>query len=378
MESPCKLILSLDIGASLSKGITTVSKGEETVTGVIEMDSDVFEIDSQILRKQEYLENTNPESRAWIASCGRKGARKKGTAVAVGTLAKKFNDIKDSQIEGVKYEYAVEKILAAIGVAVERYELILEGIECHVNLLIPSDEREGKEAIEKNLKREIKKFQFGGKIIKAKLVELNCSVEGTGGLFYRIGQQKNPMWVNQAKIAILMMGHRNCSFLTVEQGGYSKRETVRIGYFDILKNIKKASIGQKMSDLEQIIPQIVNDNKQRYFKALIRGERKNNQSDEFKKLENSYDDAHQIYWQQLKQWMEAHIPNHIDEVLILGGVAHKFRSNLEEYLGWTNLYWGDTAVEEIAGLFPERFTTDRILAYRFVDVYGIHKDSCRF
>jgi len=373
MES-CKLILSLDVGASLSKGIVTISIGEETVTEIIEMGSDIFEIDSQILMKQEYLDNTSPENRAWVA----KGVRKKVNAVAVGTLAKKFNDIKDSQIEGVKYEYAVEKILAAIGVALERHGLRRDGVECYVNLLIPSDEKEGKNAIEKDLKKEIKKFQFSGEVIKASLLKLNCYAEGTGGLLYRIGQQENPAWANKVKLAILMMGHRNCSFLTIEKGGYSKIETVRIGYFDILSSIKTASIGQKMSDLEQIIPQISEDNQEKCFRALVRGERESNQSDEIKKLEKSYNEAHLVYWQKLKQWIEAHMPTQIDEVLILGGAAAFFRSDLEEYLSWANLYWGDSAVGEITSLFPEKFTTDRNLAYRYIDIYGIHKGSCRF
>ncbi len=378
MESECNLILSLDIGASLTKGFVTIlSQGGKQIDP-IKMESNVVELDRRCLSKIELLENISPENNAWIA---RKTTRS-GKAIAVGALAKQFCDFKVVQIERVKYEYAVEKILAAIGAVIEKHELNRKGFEVAVNLVIPSDECEGRKDIEKSLKSQICQYQFRGEVIEGKLKTFNCYIEGQGGILYKAIEEqlcreenKGGNIFDNKKLGVIMLGYRNSSCLIFDKGSFSKEETERIGYFDFITDFRKQNVGQKISDLEEIIPRIGEneENKERIFKSLIRGERRNNQSKELKRLQETFEETKKTFWVRLQKWLDVHIPIAIDEILILGGTARQFKSEITEAYGYAKLYWGERGVDEMVELFPLYFKSDRALGYRFLDIYGIHK-----
>ena len=153
MKSKTKLTLSLDLGASASKGIYSIKDENDPLTEktkTIVMEPEIAKIPIDLLKEKTNF-GVRPENAAWISY---KARDKEG--VAVGTVAKKYV-LPGEQIESVKYQFAPDKCMAFIGAIATKHGLKDTEIDITLNLLIPSDEKQSKEALESRVSaRKIK------------------------------------------------------------------------------------------------------------------------------------------------------------------------------------------------------------------------------
>ncbi len=360
-ENKVQLIVTLDLGASASKGAYTIYSENDRTSNQIEfmtMGSEIAKVPTSILQSAIEI-NSQAEDVAWI-----KSKSKDNEGIAIGTFAKKYA-CKEEQIENVKYEFAVDKCLAFVGAIAYKHG-VTELPDIMFNLLIPSDEKESAEVLRKNIAAKIKSYYFKDTLVRGKITSCHINIEGTGGILNRIGNR-----ASKGKIVALMLGHRNCSCLVLDRGNLS-HSCIRLGYFDYLKSIRENAIGQKFEDLEYVIPRIEKEPepkiRDKWLNSLIKGTRSSNQKEEKKKLETAIANSRKLHWTKIANWLDTQIPDRLDEILILGGASGSFRKELSEYL-WADLSWCEDVIEELKtiGKLNEEDLS------RYVDVFGLHK-----
>lgn len=364
--------LTLDVGTSISKAIYSFENNIEQDYSVPSLYS--MSMDSEIMRiSQSSLDSSNisrssiaPENAAWVKY------RKKDDLVCVlGLLAKKFQAQKSSHL--LKYENAVDKCLAFIGAIALKHDLDVTNLKIKLNLLIPYDEYESEEIIKSTLKAKSRQFYFQGLLIKARLLTFSCFPEGYGGLMQRTAT-KGMEWLNDKKIAVLMIGHRNCSYLRFEQGQFFKADTIKLGFLNLVQEIKNCSIGQELEDLEYIIPRIGNNisENNNLFAALIKSKDFKNRDKEIEFLKQAIKNSKNNIWSLIKEWLDSQTPTFLHETIILGGASYYFQEEINLFCQWNNPYWSSDTVKEIQRLLFLNFESSKNLVFRFVDAYGLH------
>jgi hypothetical protein len=369
-----EIVCSLDLGASTSKGVYDFISGKRKTTGVMTIGSMVSQIPISFLR-QETVVCAEPENLAWI-----RYKQKDKNVILVGEIAKKYNSLIGS-IDEVKYEKGIDKCLAFVGAIIVKHQLNPKDIEVTFNLLIPRDETKSKELVEETLRKKMSSFVFQNRLIEADLVKFVCCSEGLGGFFRRLEYlEEGKEWVKNKKLAILMLGHRNCSCIRIEEGGIQNAETIRLGYFDYLKDIQKNTIGQKIEELEIVVPKLGKDeeNNDKVLATLIKSSNSKNRSVELKEIKKAIAESRKRFWYQLSNWMDSQVPQSLDEIQIYGGVSVELEQELFNKFNGTSsaLYWGKETVEEMKNLPFAEYLVEQGLCRRFIDVFGMHKEFC--
>ncbi|WP_036486856.1 hypothetical protein [Myxosarcina sp. GI1] len=362
------LTLSLDVGASISKAVYTLDSVESSQIYYMYMDAEMIVVPEQMLQSFEFDWNLvdAPEHSAWIKS------RSKALEVfTFGLLARKLKAQK--QIHLIKYENAVEKSLAFIGAIAQKHNLS-QKLTINLNLLIPYNEFESRVILEESIKKAVKSFYFRKTSIKGKLTQFFCLPEGYGGFLNRVNL-KGYDWLKNSKLAVIMIGHRNCSCLVFERGTLNNAATIDLGFIDLIEEIKKHSIGQKLEDLEEVIPLIgLNTEKiNKLLPALLRSQNKSNQEIEFEKLKITIINSRQKVWTSIKSWLDGQIPSMLHETIVLGGAAQYFCQEIEEFLKWTDIHWAKDTANEINNVLFSEIDDSQNMPLRFIDVYGLHK-----
>jgi hypothetical protein len=372
------------MGASISKGIYSLKNFDddpgvnldETESSFLTeiysmyMESEMITVPEKMIVQDINVFNSNiPEHLAWIKLKGR------DTNVAVfGFLAKKFQAMKQNQIYSVKYENALGKCLVFVGAIIKKHSLDPLNVSVSVNLLIPYDEFKSSKIIEKNLQKSLKSFYFQGMAIKSKLVGFKCFPEGYGGFINRVDLY-GLNWLKEKKIAVLMIGHRNCTCLIFEQGNLLHGETIRSGFFDLIKDIQNNSIGQNTKDLEFLVPKISRDlsKSSEILSCLIKANNQENQKNELEKIKTAINNSREKFWNLLSNWLEGQIPSYLNEIMIFGGASQYFQPELEQYYSWIDIDWAVDTANEIQDLLFSEMTNNDKLPYRFIDAFGLHK-----
>lgn len=371
------IFLTLDLGASISKALYTIDKFENlsmqrttSETHIMYMSSEMIKLPQKML-EPENVSNLvgTPEDAAWIRL-----SSKDTNVTLFGLLAKKFQAMKQNQIHSVKYENALDKCLAFIGAIIKKHNLNPLRVKVNLNLLIPYDEFKSGEVIKRNIHKSIKSFYFQDLVIRAKLDEFDCFPEGFGGFIYRV-DFKGQEWLKDKKIAVVMLGHRNSSCLIFERGSLLSGETIRAGYFDFIKDIQNNSIGQKLEDLEFLIPRIkkVSSESDRILNSLIKANKKQNQNTELKSIKNAINLSKEKFWNRLSNWLDYQIPSYLNEIMIFGGASNYFQEEFQKSYHWSNIYWGDDTINELKQLSFTELEHEQNLPHRFIDVFGLHQ-----
>jgi len=369
------LNLTIDTGASLTKACYTIGTNiqDEFDTDKIyfmKMGSEMISVPSKMIEADKLsLQKDQPEDAAWI-----KLKAKDVNATTFGLLAKKFQAMKQLQIYSVKYENALEKCLAFIGAIISKHKLDKTNIKVIVNLLIPYDEHNSSSLIENDLKNKIKSYYFQGDRITAQLVRFKCFPEGFGGYANRVATN-GENWAKDRIISVLMIGHRNCTILVFEKGKLLKADTIRVGFFDLIKNIQRYTINQSIDELEYIIPMVHYNPKKssQILSSLVRGNSAKNRKAELEMINLAIENSKEMLWNKLVNWLNSHVPNRLNELMIFGGVSLYFRENFENLFSWINIYWGGDVIKEINELFDFNNEPNGHLSLRTIDVYGLHK-----
>lgn len=323
-QSPMNLpecTLFVDLGSSLTKGFFTNGNGQ---THVLTMNSEVsFPIalkDLDIYRQLKQPQH--PDKSAWI---------KRGQEIrAVGLLAQNFGI--DTGTTERKERRAVDKILAAIGVMLTRLDLPrTKGfkstpIPLRLGVVLPFDEFASRDAIIAELKAH-SRFEFCDMPIAFELTDHRFAPEGFCLSRHRavelLKRQMNPASRN---MIVLMLGHRNTSFLLLEQDQFQKEKSTSQGpgFITAVKQAFKSGVFQTTDH-----PKLLNALVTGQTKVLLTGD------DQPSDISKAVEAGLNAYWLALERFLKSNLSTYLTaktEIVISGGASSVVLKRLETLL----------------------------------------------
>lgn len=315
LSQPNKLVLTCDLGGSLSRAIAQVYP--DGVPELIIMSPEVADVSRDSL-KHVQIEPTATDS-AWVGLGD--------DYYALGTLARN-NFAGIPSLKALKNKYALPKIAALLWQACYRYQL--KNPEVMIHLLLPSGETKDKDVEE--LSQKLKLFLKQGintptGLLKAKLRNFYVLPEGSGVLSYRLRSLGNLAF--QKSIGILMLGYRNSSFFLCDKGSRGKSETTNLGMSWMVQQfVERTSVGLSKDDL-RLVPALVNGGKGDFqsFRMLSRQPTVEGIQSDLQLFREVLPIVKDEYCRALIRWLD-NIGAVFDEILICGGTASFVRTEL--------------------------------------------------
>ena len=325
--------------------------------------------------------------------------------VAVGSLAEEFSP-EDRRAEP-KYENALYKILAAIGVIVDSLQLSKrKQFRIQLGLLLPWNEYKDQERLKEELKRLALGYRFCERTIKVKIQNCICFPEGGGIAMWR-SIEKGLEWVLKQRAGFLVLGDRNWTAFYVEAGKIVQGASPLNGFSFLLDRIiEDAPCLLKQKQLcDAIFTGIDQAKKQQDYSGRPRwGELESIQSlatarnprfreSEIKDIDKAITMTAIEWDEKLKSFIKRMFPRPLSELNIAGGSIPFFAPFIEEYFNCAlndaeedyepiNITESFTPVIVSAGMVDEvtealqfKSITDIEAAYptRFVDVFCLTK-----
>ena len=351
------LFLAVDLGASGTKVVGSVS-------GRPECKALLMKPHCVIVSNQELLP-LNPnfdEHSTWI-EFGEKH-------YAVGNLAEIRFDA-TNQLKPAKFATAVPKICAAIGIIAQKFSLP-DKFNLSLSFVLPPAEWEHRNITIERLNAAIKDLDTPRGKIKVKLLQVNPYPEGMGILLgQNLELEKNGI------ITVVMLGFRNTSILSSNNGIVNRPHMSDLGFYELLKNIA-GKTGYKIEEmiepvfeykgdkksLELYTGWLVDSQRKLATSATYYSERSSIEADikeykerikelklsiekilsgllrcsgvdrevELKCLIKSIDLATDEYWLKLSVWLEEMMPSQSYTICLSGGTANYFTEELKKFM----------------------------------------------
>lgn len=336
--------VAFDPGSSLTKVIYSV---EHEPPKLLTMASETLALQDELFQKKMHsrgavgvVSGTND---AYLKY------RKRDSAVyVVGQLASQFSAEVD--LSRSKYEQGVPKFLAAIGAIIEQEECFSdEPIEVLSVALLPYGEFVSQDDFVSQLEKFGKRYYFRGIKISLSFPRMSVMPEGTG-FFTQLVSERGAQWLEKREaVCVLMIGHRNASFLTFRHGLLDRHQsgTSDWGFVRLVDRAVEYSSGQNRQRLTRDIYELgdaVGANHP-IVKSLTRTKEDCNIEREAQQLAEAVSLAREEYWQSLCQWLSNIVPRRVNSLIIAGGGAFYLRSEISDYLDWANLDWRVTDAE---------------------------------
>ena len=345
----------------------------------------------------------------------------------VGAFANKF-DPTDRLVE-LKYENALYKVLAAVGLIREIHELSpRKKLALQLSILLPWNEYNDRQRFQEKIDTMLSQFSFRGQACKVRLEKFLCRPEGGGLAAIRILQQGID-WLRQRKLEVLMLGHRNTTALYFEYGELKQGDSPLIGFSKLLDRVIERTSGLNRERLARAIFQGIESASEQIYivnqeystspdaytqhpnwsqieaiKGLASAKDAHLWQQEVSDIASAIDVATQEYWSKLSKWLNRVLPSDLDEVVISGGAARFLEPELEAYFNCepqleypkgtnrrdrrvcsgkykaldykshlTPIVWGAGLQQQVAAVFSlsEQKHSEQSLSYRLVDAYGL-------
>ncbi len=371
MERQIVLVLTLDPGSSLTKIVYQIvyNSWEQSEPKILLMEPQVIEVSQELIEAYEAqrLTSADPENEAWI-EC-------EGEFYAVGFLAQK-QFYAHAGLNELKYERAVLKLMAAIGAIAER-EGLSDSFSVALASLLPYKEWRDCEKFERSATNTLSNFCFRGKAFSLPLQVFECKPEGAGLVLTR--GRKLGLATKERVILVLMMGYRDVSFLLFERGKIVDGGTSpkHYGLVLLVERVQQRTSGQDSEPLLRAIHRAAmvkkpGKDKQKLFQELVRSKKPQHQAEEIAQIMEAVRISRLEYWSILSGWLKSIIPTGVDEVVIGGGTAECFRSELKSHFAAIDISWAAELEEDVRlafNLSPEKDT----LCLRLADVYGLSR-----
>ena len=179
------------------------------------------------LRHSSWIGFPQPSQQAWV--------KVDNSLMAVGQLAEKFSPL--DRRKTPKYENALYKILAAIGVIVEnQFMPIRRKVKIQLGLLLPWNEYKDRKRLLGELERISPEYEFRGRKIRVIIERFVCYPEGGGIAMARV-KTKGLDWFKHQRLGVLMLGDRNWTGLYFESGQIQKGASPLEGFSFLLDRI---------------------------------------------------------------------------------------------------------------------------------------------
>lgn len=415
-----KIYVCVDPGASQTKVIYQLPKQEKPQYLLMppELEEIKPESLSRYLSKQPNFANPAPIKQAYLSIADR--------IFAVGEFASEFYP--EDRIQEVKYENALYKVLAIVGIILESNQIKSSKIQLYLSILLPYNEYEDRGTFKEKIEQYLSKFTFRKKSYSVELKKFICRPEG-GGLL-ALHNLADKTWQQDRKVGFLMLGHRNISALYFDQGKLSG-ESPLIGlsqFFDEV--IERTSMLNRERIAEAVFTAIDNhwseqlasyrysdryktrDSAQRTtlpnwsesksIEKLTNARDLDLKAQEIEKVSSAIEVASEEYWSRISKFLARFFPDSLDAVIISGGASKLLKPRLEEHFnnryssyresGYDSYYvrqeptqmdssrpfapiiWGEEYVSKIDKILDfKEVDKSQSLSSRLIDAYGFFK-----
>ena len=324
----------------------------------------------------------------------------------VGAFASEFDPI--DRLHEKKYENALYKVLAAVGIVVQKLKMTRRKVSLHLAILLPWQEFNDRGAFESQLSSLLDGFAFRGQALKVKLKSFLCRPEG-GGLAATRMRQQGQEWFQERRLVVLLFGHRNTSALYFEYGQFKTGDSPLYGFSQMIELlVARYSVLDKQALLLALVKAMQtarddhnhqarmyasaswgrhHDNPIRYpswrssraLRELVSVRDETLREAELDGLGEAVEAALDEYWEKLETWLLRVVPDDLDEVIVSGGAAlllePKLRLFFDDKHGKRSvddeLVWDADLKETMKDAFDWQFSKDGYLTARFADAYGL-------
>jgi len=394
------LFLVVDAGGSQTKIIYQTPEADEPEFFLMPPEVEAIS-NAQFNRYQQrigWLGSPSPQQQAWFVVDEQ--------LWVVGAFANEFDP--EDRLHEKKYENALYKVLAAIGIVVQKLKMERRKISLHLAILLPWQEFNDRGAFETQLGSLLEDFAFRGKSLKVKMKSFLCRPEG-GGLAATRMRQQGLDWFQEQRLVVLLFGHRNTSALYFEYGQFKSGDSPLYGFSQMIDLLMaRYSVLDKQALLLAVVKAMQkareDHNHQAYMyesatqgrntytpfrypswrsslslKGLVSVRDETLRDAELNRLASAVEAALDEYAEKLEAWLLRVMPDEIDEVIVSGGAAlllePKLRDFFDEQYGRREMedtvVWDADLKETMKEAFGWGFSDDVYLTARFADAYGL-------
>lgn len=348
----------------------------------------------------------------------------------VGDFALVFADI--DRIKERKYENALYKVLAAIGVILEKHEVSptkngkggKANVVVHLAFLLPWNEYNDYSRFHAQLQKMLAEFKFRGQAWNVQLSEhFLCRPEGAG-LLAIYTKRNGVSGLQHRKVAVLMLGHRNTTLLYFEQGVRKFADSPQLGFSLFLDMVCSRVSGIGRDQLAAAIfvglyearMEVYGQQYQKYglpsctvhpqwinlkaIQGLAAAKDASLRAREIQDIAAAISVATSNYWFRLQQWLQLNLPEWVNDVIVGGGAAAFLEPELETFFNCapdagtgntlvkgkrapgykhkdtskrlSNLVWMDNITRQIQSTFFIGYGDgEQELPFRLVDCFGM-------
>lgn len=322
----------------------------------------------------------------------------------VGAFASEFDP--EDRLHEKKYENALYKVMAAVGVIAQKLQISKRSLSIHLAMLLPWQEFNDRQAFETQLTALLGEFVFREQKLKVKLKTFLCRPEG-GGLAATRMRQKGREWFQEQRLVVLLFGHRNTSALYFEQGQFKQGDSPLYGFSQMIDLLvarysvldRQALLLALVKAMQKAKQELESKNRMltashwnrgndlRYplwsntqaINALVSVRDDALRSAELQALARAITAALDEYWEKLEGWMKRVVPEELDEVIVSGGAALMMEPKLVHFFSDSNrdrpfegeLVWDAELKEAMEETFNWKFSNDAHSVARFADAYGL-------
>ncbi len=412
-----KMTLVVDCGGSMTKIIYRLWKSsQEIITGYEWMSPEIENVTSEQL--EEFFETLG-----WIGTADPKKQAylKIGEShCVVGEFAQKFHA--EDRIFELKYENALYKVLAAIGLILQRNGVnkLKKPLSAWLGVLLPWDEYSDRARFVKKLVSWLGGYQFRGQSIKVKASEKTVVVrpEG-GGIYSSLIVDRSGEFFQGKRVGIGQFGHRNITGFYIEDGQIIEGQSPKLGMTVFLDEVVKNTSGLDRQTLLKAINAAlvearinrcttncikleiqrtiwVNNPSGRHvhyilgktntpqwwklaaIKSLATARDEALREEEVKHISIAITVALKEYRRQVRKWLEKTFPKNLDCFIFSGGAVTLLLPEIEEYCNSyrrisTSTYY-EREIEQDVYYFKTEIEAENPL-YEAVTGYAIGEDS---
>ncbi len=360
------LLLTLDPGTTDSKICYRVSEGEELSSfKLLLMDSKTTTVSRESIETYEANRITTPlpESEAWI--------KYEDEYYVTGFLAaRRFKAVLDKK--ALKYEGAITKVLATVGVIVTK-EGLSPSLDLALSIALPYSEWETREKMERELKTALSSFCFRGREFAVNLEFFKCIPEG-GGLMLTRGKKLGRKFV-ESKIVSLMWGYRDLSVVTSDCSVIDG-QTIKLGFLEMLEQIQKLTSGLEEKELLRVVHSAGARITANNVKSLAKSQSPKRKAEEVIQIVEVIKRVRAEYWSRVKKWLVMTLPPDSQEIVMGGGTTYYFQKEIKAFLQRNYpeipIFWSaelEKDVQQVFNLDPQKDS----LCVRLADAYGLFR-----
>ncbi len=364
-EATPMLLLTLDPGTTDSKICYRVSeRGSLSSFKLLLMDSLTTNVSSESIEAYEADRITSPlpESEAWI--------KYQDEYYVTGFLASRFGAVVNKK--ALKYEGAITKILATVGVIASK-----EGLGTVLNLALsvalPYSEWQDREKIKLELKSALSRFWFRDIELTVSLEFFQCFPEG-GGLMLTRGKKLGKEF-NSSKIVSLMWGYRDLSVIQSDRCLIDGK-TAKLGFLEMLEHIQRLTSGLEEKELLHTVHSAGAKITTKNIKNLAKSQNPKRKAEEAINITEVIKRVRADYWQRVMKWLVMALPADSEYIVIGGGTAYYFERELKDFM--TRNYqdievsWSADLESDVMSVFNLNSNKDSI-SVRLADAYGLFR-----